>query len=56
MREKEAEKEMGGRIELLADPLSFVEFDALVEHRCTDFGMAKESYLGEKQRRGKPKD
>jgi len=27
------------RVELLLDPGSFVEIDALVTHRCTDFGM-----------------
>ncbi len=30
------------RIELLLDPHSFVEYDALVEHRCVDFGMEKQ--------------
>ncbi|MBB3769631.1 propionyl-CoA carboxylase beta chain [Angulomicrobium tetraedrale] len=29
------------RIELLLDTGSFEEFDTFVEHRCTDFGMAK---------------
>lgn len=27
------------RVELLLDPNSFVEYDMLKEHRCTDFGM-----------------
>ena len=29
------------RIELLFDAGSFVEYDQLVTHRCTDFGMDK---------------
>lgn len=35
------------RIELLLDDDSFVEYDAFMEHRCTDFGMDKEKYLGD---------
>ena len=30
------------RIELLLDQGSFVEYDMLLEHDCTDFGMEKE--------------
>ncbi|MCR4427789.1 MAG: methylmalonyl-CoA carboxyltransferase [Caldiserica bacterium] len=29
------------RIELLVDPDSFIEYDAFVQHRCTNFGMDK---------------
>jgi propionyl-CoA carboxylase beta chain len=35
------------RIELLCDPGSFVELDALVTHRCRDFGMEKKSIPGD---------
>ncbi len=35
------------RIELLLDKDSFVEMDMFVRHRCTDFGLDKESYLGD---------
>ncbi len=35
------------RIELLLDPGSFVELDALVTHRCQDFGMAKQKVPGD---------
>jgi propionyl-CoA carboxylase beta chain len=35
------------RIELLADPGTFRELDALVAHRCVDFGMAKEALPGD---------
>jgi len=35
------------RIERLLDPGSFVEFDALVEHRCTEFGMDKRRIPGD---------
>ncbi len=35
------------RIELLADPGSFVEFDMLVKHRATEFGMEKRVALGD---------
>ena len=35
------------RIELLLDPDSFEEFDMFVTHRCTDFGLDKESYLSD---------
>jgi propionyl-CoA carboxylase beta chain len=35
------------RIELLLDPGSFVELDAFVTHRCTDFGMEKQRFLGD---------
>ena len=35
------------RIELLVDPGSFEEYDMFKEHRCTDFGMGKESIPGD---------
>lgn len=35
------------RIDLLADPGSFREYDQFVTHRCNDFGMDKESYPGD---------
>ncbi|MEL6423558.1 MAG: acyl-CoA carboxylase subunit beta [Pseudomonadota bacterium] len=35
------------RIELLMDENSFEEFDAFVEHRCTDFGMEKTKFPGD---------
>ncbi len=35
------------RIELLLDKNSFVETDKFVVHRCTDFGMEKNKYLGD---------
>ena len=35
------------RVELLLDPASFVEIDALVTHRCRDFGMAKQQVPGD---------
>ena len=35
------------RVELLVDPGSFREMDAFVEHRCKDFGMEKQSHLGD---------
>src|SRR6185295_423640 len=35
------------RIELLLDPGSFVELDALVVHRCRDFGMEKSKFPGD---------
>lgn len=35
------------RIALLADPGSFREYDQLMAHRCTDFGMDKQSYPGD---------
>ena len=35
------------RLELLLDPDSFVEFDAFVTHRATDFGLDRERYLGD---------
>ncbi len=34
------------RIAALLDPGSFVEAGALVQHRCTDFGMDAEVYYG----------
>jgi propionyl-CoA carboxylase beta chain len=35
------------RIDLLLDNGSFIEYGAFMEHRCTDFGMEKEKYLGD---------
>src|SRR4051812_34304940 len=35
------------RVELLLDPGSFEELDKLVVHRCTDFGMEKQKFLGD---------
>jgi acetyl-CoA carboxylase carboxyltransferase component len=35
------------RLELLLDPESFVEFDAFVTHRATDFGLERQRYLGD---------
>jgi acetyl-CoA carboxylase carboxyltransferase component len=35
------------RIDLLLDENSFEEFDMFVTHRCRDFGLEKESYLGD---------
>ena len=35
------------RVELLLDAGSFVEIDALVTHRCRDFGMEKQTYPGD---------
>jgi propionyl-CoA carboxylase beta chain len=35
------------RIELLLDPGSFTEMDMFVTHRCFDFGMEKQRYLGD---------
>jgi len=35
------------RIELLLDPGSFVELDKFVTHRCTDFGMQDQKFLGD---------
>lgn len=35
------------RIELLLDKGSFIEFDRLVKHRCTDFGMEKNKISGD---------
>src|SRR6202165_5573524 len=35
------------RVELLLDPASFVEIDALVTHRCRDFGMAEQQVPGD---------
>jgi propionyl-CoA carboxylase beta chain len=37
----------GERIDLLLDPGSFREIDALVTHRCRDFGMEKSSIPGD---------
>jgi len=35
------------RVELLLDPGSFVEMDKFVTHRCTDFGMQEQKFLGD---------
>lgn len=35
------------RLEALLDPGSFVELDAFVVHRCTDFGMERRKVLGD---------
>ncbi|HEY2736001.1 MAG TPA: acyl-CoA carboxylase subunit beta, partial [Polyangiales bacterium] len=35
------------RIDVFFDPGSFVEFDRFVTHRCTDFDMQKQRYLGD---------
>src|SRR5687767_10430060 len=35
------------RVDLLLDPGSFVELDRLVTHRCTDFGMQEQKFLGD---------
>jgi len=35
------------RIDLLLDPGSFHELDKFVVHRCTDFGMEKQKFLGD---------
>ncbi len=40
------------RIELLLDPGSFIEIDALVTHRCQDFGMAERCYYNSRSRSG----
>jgi propionyl-CoA carboxylase beta chain len=35
------------RVDLFLDPGTFVEIGRLVTHRCTDFGMADQKYLGD---------
>ena len=35
------------RVDLLLDPGSFVEIDALVTHRCRDFGMEEQQIPGD---------
>lgn len=35
------------RIEKLVDPGSFQEYDMFVQHRCNNFGLGKEKYLGD---------
>src|SRR5262249_43357528 len=35
------------RLDLLLDPGSFVEIDAFVTHRASDFGLDQERYLGD---------
>src|SRR4051812_47751950 len=35
------------RVELLLDPGSFVELDKFVTHRCSDFEMEKQKFLGD---------
>lgn len=39
------------RLEVLFDPGSFREAGALVQHRCTDFGMEQQHYYGGRQTR-----
>ena len=34
------------RIDAVLDPGSFVEIDEFVEHRCTNFGLDKTTFLG----------
>ena len=36
------------RIEMLLDEGSFEEYDMFVTHRCTNFGVDKNKFLGEK--------
>mgnify|MGYP002633652119 FL=1 len=35
------------RLSILVDEGSFLEYDQLLEHRCTEFGMEKEKYPGD---------
>ena len=35
------------RIDAVLDPGSFVEIDEFVEHRCTNFGLEKTTFLGD---------
>ena len=35
------------RLSILLDQGSFVEYDQLVQHRCTDFGMEKNLWPGD---------
>jgi propionyl-CoA carboxylase beta chain len=35
------------RLSILLDEGSFIEYDQLVEHRCTDFGMEKQKFPGD---------
>jgi len=35
------------RVHLLADPGSFIEYDAFMEHDCAEFGMAKQKFPGD---------
>ncbi|MBI4925019.1 MAG: acyl-CoA carboxylase subunit beta [Bdellovibrio sp.] len=35
------------RLDLLLDPGSFIELDKFVTHRCIDFGMQEQKYLGD---------
>ena len=35
------------RLDLLLDPGSFVELDAFVTHRSSDFGLAEQKFLGD---------
>ncbi|MEG0162496.1 MAG: carboxyl transferase domain-containing protein, partial [Mucinivorans sp.] len=35
------------RIELFLDEGSFEEFDMFVQHRCTNFGLENEKYMGD---------
>lgn len=36
------------RIQAFLDPGSFLEAGALVQHRCTDFGMEKQNFYGQR--------
>jgi acetyl-CoA carboxylase carboxyltransferase component len=42
------------RIDLLVDKDSFVEYDQLVEHRCTDFGMEKQKVCSQRYSANQP--
>mgnify|MGYP005848188275 CR=1 FL=1 len=44
---KKGKKTARERIKLLLDEGSFEEFDMFVKHRCTNFGIEKESYFGD---------
>ena len=35
------------RLSILIDEGSFLEYDQLLEHRCTEFGMEKDKYPGD---------
>lgn len=41
------------RIQAFLDPGSFMEAGALVQHRCTDFGMEKQNFYGQCSARGR---
>src|ERR1700755_2122649 len=44
---KEGKMSARERIEFLLDEGTFEEFDRLLTHRCTDFGMAEQKYYGD---------